>query len=453
MPSSPGRPGYVHLDSDNGFVPLASPPHESDLTPQPEPAQAEEPKLSPDDLLALAVNFAIEYALPWKAAEALQKLLAYVLRRSDLPLTKFLFIKNAGISIDAAKFHFYCDNCKSLVSETSGLLAERNGVRGCCNVCTKVYSGREMMQDGHFYVSLPLRQQLESLLSSQELAVPLRERLDRLEDCRQDDNSGFQDITDGKGYHAMREKIKKYDLSLTVTSDGSPLFKSSKFSIWPVQVTINELPLHHRSKHVTTTLWYGQSHPQMELLMESFVRELEHLAQRGITWTDGTSSITSQRRLLERSWLLGFEPYGDAPLRLRDQPSSDDESGGDDGENSACARKAPVVSRARGKTTVCGNPDDEPLIPIVSGIRTGDTTTSATASLHTGFGDAWAGEKHTDFGAKPINTLWKASNLKLSIAITDGCTPMEVIAGRLDPQFQHTAASSLRMGSQLLFDA
>ncbi|KAH6948578.1 hypothetical protein HPB50_025174 [Hyalomma asiaticum] len=95
----------------------------------------------------------------------------------------------------------------------------------------------------------------------------------------------------------MREKIKKYDLSLTVNSDGSPLFKSSKFSIWPVQVTINELPLHHRSKHVvTTTLWYGQSHPQMELLMGSFVRELEHLAQRGITWTDGTSSITSQPR-------------------------------------------------------------------------------------------------------------------------------------------------------------
>ncbi|KAH6920775.1 hypothetical protein HPB50_028238 [Hyalomma asiaticum] len=70
-----------------------------------------------------------------------------------------------------------------------------------------------------------------------------------------------------------------------------------------------------------------------------------------------------QRRLLERSRLLGFEPYGDAPLRVRDQPSSDDESGGDDGENGACARKAAVVSRARGKTTVCGNPDDEPPDP------------------------------------------------------------------------------------------
>lgn len=96
-------------------VPLASLPQVSDPTLQPQPTQGEEPKLNPGCLLALAVNFAIEYALPWKAPEALQRLLAYVLRRSDLPVTKFLFRKNAGISIDAAKFHFYCINCKSLV--------------------------------------------------------------------------------------------------------------------------------------------------------------------------------------------------------------------------------------------------------------------------------------------------------------------------------------------------
>lgn len=43
--SIPPSPGYVHLDFDNGSVPLASPPHESDPTLQPEPAQVEEPKL------------------------------------------------------------------------------------------------------------------------------------------------------------------------------------------------------------------------------------------------------------------------------------------------------------------------------------------------------------------------------------------------------------------------
>lgn len=116
------------------------------------------------------------------------------------------------------------------------------------------------------------------------------------------------DITDGKGYLAMRQKLKKNDLSLTFNSDGSPLFKSSKYAIWPVQVIINELAPHHRNRRVvTTTLWYGQSHPQMELLMGSFVQELEHLAQNGITWTDGTSSVTSQVYL--------FSCCADAPAR------------------------------------------------------------------------------------------------------------------------------------------
>lgn len=136
-----------------------------------------------------------------------------------------------------------------------------------------------------------------SLLSSKKLAVALRERLDHIEHCcrSSETNEKMQDVTDRKAYRAMRQKLKKYDLSLTVNSDGSRLFKSSKYSIWPVQVTVNELPPHIRSKHVfTTQLWYGQSHPEMGLLMGSFVQEMEDLMQGGITWTDGTTFISSQ---------------------------------------------------------------------------------------------------------------------------------------------------------------
>lgn len=65
-----------------------------------------------------------------------------------------------------------------------------------------------------------------------------------------------------------------------------------------------------------------------------------------------------QRHLLERSRLLGFEPYADAPMRVRDRPSSEQDSGsGDDGEE-ACAVEAPV-SRPRGKTCASGSPDHD----------------------------------------------------------------------------------------------
>ncbi|KAL3208273.1 hypothetical protein MRX96_009625 [Rhipicephalus microplus] len=69
-----------------------------------------------------------------------------------------------------------------------------------------------------------------------------------------------------------------------------------------------------------------------------------------------------QRRLLERSQLLGFEPYADAPMRVRDRPSSAQDSGsGDDGEE-ACAVEAPV-SRPRGKTSASRSPDHDPPEP------------------------------------------------------------------------------------------
>ncbi|XP_037528678.2 uncharacterized protein LOC119405926 [Rhipicephalus sanguineus] len=69
-----------------------------------------------------------------------------------------------------------------------------------------------------------------------------------------------------------------------------------------------------------------------------------------------------QRRLLERSRLLGFEPYADAPMRVRDRPSSEqDSSSGDDGDE-ACAVEAPV-SRPRGKTCASGSPDHDPPEP------------------------------------------------------------------------------------------
>ncbi|KAH7939055.1 hypothetical protein HPB52_005231 [Rhipicephalus sanguineus] len=75
-----------------------------------------------------------------------------------------------------------------------------------------------------------------------------------------------------------------------------------------------------------------------------------------------------QRRLLERSRLLGFEPYADAPMRVRDRPSSEQDSGsGDDGEE-ACAVEAPV-SRPRGKTCASGSPTMTLLNPIGSKIR------------------------------------------------------------------------------------
>ncbi|KAG0414051.1 hypothetical protein HPB47_008791 [Ixodes persulcatus] len=85
------------------------------------------------------------------------------------------------------------------------------------------------------------------------------------------------------------------DLTMTMNYDGSPLFNSSKFSIWPVQMTINELPPHLRNKHVTISiLWYGQYHPDMTMVLQAFTKQMNLLAQTGVEWTCDGETLHSK---------------------------------------------------------------------------------------------------------------------------------------------------------------
>ena len=68
----------------------------------------------------------------------------------------------------------------------------------------------------------------------------------------------IEDIFDGRLYKkhfegdgflrgtSAYEKKRQVHLSLTINTDGVAVFRSSKFSIWPVYFVVNELPLNCR---------------------------------------------------------------------------------------------------------------------------------------------------------------------------------------------------------------
>lgn len=52
------------------------------------------------------------------------------------------------------------------------------------------------------------------------------------------------------------------DLTFNFNTDESPLFKSSKSSVWPIQFVINKLPPSLRFQHcMLSGLWFGPKHP------------------------------------------------------------------------------------------------------------------------------------------------------------------------------------------------
>ena len=74
------------------------------------------------------------------------------------------------------------------------------------------------------------------------------------------------------------------DLSLTWNADGVSVFKSSKYSIWPIQCMLNELPPHLRSRNILLTgLWFGQVKPNMNTFLQPFVTECKLLEEIGFT--------------------------------------------------------------------------------------------------------------------------------------------------------------------------
>ncbi|KAG0415916.1 hypothetical protein HPB47_006914, partial [Ixodes persulcatus] len=100
---------------------------------------------------------------------------------------------------------------------------------------------------------------------------PLHDNLSKLAIDRDAPASAeVTDMTTGKAYATLREKVGMgdSDLSLTFNTNGSPLFESSKTSVWPIQFTVNELPPSLRFKHTTLAGLVWEEPPKYDRLSD-----------------------------------------------------------------------------------------------------------------------------------------------------------------------------------------
>ena len=149
-----------------------------------------------------------------------------------------------------------------------------------CEECGTQFNHDTNIKNGNFFLHIPLVNQLKQLLSDPILYQHLTNR--NLKAVTESTVIG--DITTGELY---KELIRKHsmtgnDLSLTWNADGVSVFKSSKYSIWPIQCMVNELPPHLRSRNILLTgLWFGQVKPNMNTFLQPFVTECKKLEEIG----------------------------------------------------------------------------------------------------------------------------------------------------------------------------
>ena len=155
--------------------------------------------------------------------------------------------------------HYYCPSC---YAELAGNEKE------CTNEACKMHFSDASPQD--YFMELPVKEQLDGLFSRKEFIDGLSHRQSRVKRSK----ANIEDVYDGLSYKRLSRdggplhEDNKYNISFIFHTDGIPVFKSSKTSMWPIFLMVNELPYNmrkNRNNMILCGLWYGKNKPLMNL--------------------------------------------------------------------------------------------------------------------------------------------------------------------------------------------
>lgn len=167
------------------------------------------------------------------------------------------------------QYHHYCPVCKSAV--------EKKEVKQCRNQkCLTDFSDRELP----YFLHVPVINQIRSFFSHAGFYMSLQGRFTKQRIGQ------LKDVYDGYLYQNMCKDngplSKPENVSFLLNTDGAPVFKSSKFSIWPIFLSINELDFKLRNlpqNMILSGLWFGADKPEMNTFLEPLLEEFKNFGK------------------------------------------------------------------------------------------------------------------------------------------------------------------------------
>jgi len=172
--------------------------------------------------------------------------------------------------------HFYCSFCYTPVLEKADKCPNT-----VCQRNVKESSSKE------YFIEMPIISQLSGLFSREDFKQGLKYRKERIKKCK--DN--IEDVYDSEQYKLLSDNggplssENENNISFIFHTDGIPVFKSSKTSMWPIFLMVNELPYKMRKNReniILCGLWFGQNKPLMNLFCGPLHESLQKL-QNGVT--------------------------------------------------------------------------------------------------------------------------------------------------------------------------
>lgn len=218
------------------------------------------------DALLMCLVLGFRHNLTWVALVDNLQLINSLYSSPVIPASKYFFLKHMEKGNESvAAYHIYCETCEAYLGIKNDLLSKY--VITCeCGQEVKVSSTET------FFLSIGLETQSKDLLSNPKIGKALNYRFERVKT----NNDALSDIYDGAIYQSLSAPggilSSPSNLSYTFNTDGIPFGKSSKKTIWPIYLTINELPPNERTKHMLLAgIWVGNKDPNMTIFLKPFV--------------------------------------------------------------------------------------------------------------------------------------------------------------------------------------
>ncbi|KAH9364827.1 hypothetical protein HPB48_011157 [Haemaphysalis longicornis] len=234
------------------------------------------------------LSYVVTAGLTWAQVRGLLILINTLFGMNVVPGTTYFFRKLWKDKKEALKLHFFCQSCYGYIGQIARATRTQSIT---CGFCEKKSTFQSLMRAASFFIMFDLKKQIEALLT--HVSGTLLDSLQRLR-AKCHVSGVYSDITDGDLYRSVRNQLSMAwsDLTLTFNTDGAPVFESSKFSIWPVQFFVNELPVPARWNHVTiSALWSSKLHPPMNVLITQFVDEVKNMGV--LSWSHAGTAVAS----------------------------------------------------------------------------------------------------------------------------------------------------------------
>ena len=206
-------------------------------------------------VMVLLTLFAIRYDLTGEAISHLLQIITLILPSGNIlpdTLRKFkAFFRNLE---NPFILHHYCAFCLSYV--------EKQATECPNTACMKELSSRHAKA---YFIEIPVVQQLATFFSRNGFYTSIQHRFQR----KKKERNNVEDIYDGLLYKKLSSEgilSSPENVSFLMNTDGVPVFKSSKVSIWPLYLIINELPYGMRMANenmILAGLWFGEKKPAM----------------------------------------------------------------------------------------------------------------------------------------------------------------------------------------------